>query len=428
VSGSRRASDVVNIGYVVNVIENAAERADTLRDAWTFATRVLIVTARLKEDAKGTRLEAYEDGGLTKVGTFQKFYDQSELREWINQALSVSSVAAAPGVFYVFREESEREAFLATRYRRHIAAPKLRRSDILFEQHRRMLEPLMSFMASRGRLPADDELPEASELRDTFGSVRKAFRVVQRVTGAEQWETVTLQRTEDLLVYLGLTRFDHRPRISQLPRPMQLDVKAFFRNYTSACAQADELLFSLGNRELLSAALASAPLGKTTGNGLYIHVSALHELPSVLRLFEGCARSYVGTVEGATLVKLHRAQPVVSYLTYPEFDRDPHPALASSLLVDLQTFRVHRRDYVSNSNPPILHRKELFVAPKHPLREKFARLTAQEERAGLLDSPESIGTRDGWTSLLSARGLALRGHRLVTAKQAPTQPSRPLSP
>ena len=45
----------------------------------------------------------FADGLLTSRGTFQKFFDQQELRNWIDQMLSVMSVPAAPGVFYVFR-------------------------------------------------------------------------------------------------------------------------------------------------------------------------------------------------------------------------------------------------------------------------------------------------------------------------------------
>ena len=43
----RQPADVVNLGYVVNVIEDREERAKTLRSAWTLATGVLIVSARL---------------------------------------------------------------------------------------------------------------------------------------------------------------------------------------------------------------------------------------------------------------------------------------------------------------------------------------------------------------------------------------------
>ena len=70
-------------------------------------------------------------------------------------------------------------------------------------------------------------------------------------------------------------------------------------------------------------------------------------------------------------------------------------------------------DYSASDNPPILHRKETFLPADHPLREKFARLTEQEERHGLLDDTATIGTSAGWEARLRKRGFTLRGHRLV---------------
>ena len=49
----------------------------------------------------------------------------------------------------------------------------------------------------------------------------------------------------------------------------------------------------------------------------------------------------------------------------------------------------------------------------HPLRAKFARLTQQEEKHGLLDDTAMIGTREGWQARLSESGFRLSGHRLV---------------
>jgi hypothetical protein len=49
------------------------------------------------------------------------------------------------------------------------------------------------------------------------------------------------------------------------------------------------------------------------------------------------------------------------------------------------------------------------------MREKFARLTTQEEKQGLLDDASEIGTREGWVKRLAERGFALKGHRLVRA-------------
>ena len=57
--------------------------------------------------------------------------------------------------------------------------------------------------------------------------------------------------------------------------------------------------------------------------------------------------------------------------------------------------------------------QEQIVGPDHPLRDKFARLTAQEEKHGLLDDASGIGTREGWARRLSERGFSLKGHRLV---------------
>jgi hypothetical protein len=71
----------------------------------------------------------------------------------------------------------------------------------------------------------------------------------------------------------------------------------------------------------------------------------------------------------------------------------------------------------SRGNPPILHRKESFLHAEHELHRKFARLTKQEEKAGLFEETATIGTREGWHARLAEKGYALRGHRLVKAAQ-----------
>jgi hypothetical protein len=53
-----------------------------------------------------------------------------------------------------------------------------------------------------------------------------------------------------------------------------------------------------------------------------------------------------------------------------------------------------------------------FLLPEHGPYPNFARLTAQEEKHGLLDDPSTIGTRDGWAARLNERGFVLKGHRL----------------
>lgn len=111
-------------------------------------------------------------------------------------------------------------------------------------------------------------------------------------------------------IYLALARFDRRPNFGQLPRVLQQDVKVFFKTYQQACSQADEILFSLGHRGVVDSACSQSSLGKLTPSALYVHVSALEALAPVLRAYEGCARGYLGHVEGANIVKLHRGDPL----------------------------------------------------------------------------------------------------------------------
>jgi DNA phosphorothioation-associated putative methyltransferase len=412
----RTPAEVVNLGYVVNVIEDAEERADVLRAAWTLARKVLVVAARLEIDVRQAPGVSLQDGFVTRLGTFQKLYHQDELRRWIDSVLGAPSVPAGPGIFYVFREEATRQAFLASRHHRRGSAPGVRHYDALFEQHKGLLQPLLDFLGAHGRLPQPEELVGAQALCEALGSIPRAFRVIKAVLDETQWDEVQQRRTEDLLVYLALSRFDRRPRLSDLPSALRYDMRAFFTSYQAACELADALLFSAGNTPSIHRLCQESKIGKLTPSALYVHESALPQLAPVLRIYEGCARAFIGSVEGANLIKLHRDSPRVSYLSYPEFDTDPHPRLQASLLVELQTFRVDLRRYEHSANPPVLHRKEEFVAPEHPLREKFARLTAQEERHGLYGSPERIGTRNGWEQVLQEQGVALRGHRVVARK------------
>lgn len=342
-----------------------------------------------------------------------KFYTQKELRKWINATLNVRSIPVAPGIFFVFRDESIREEYEASLYRRKTAAVHYRKSDEVFEGHKDLLQPLMGFFVERGRLPDEFELPDITQIQEAFGSVKQAFAIIKRVTGKEQWTQIEEYKSQDLLIYLALSRFSERPQLSKLPRELQLDIRSFFGTYKKACDTADKLLFSAGDMALIDEACKQATCGKLTREALYVHESALANLSPILRIYEGCARGYIGQVEAANIVKLNRHKPKVSYLSYPKFDKDPHPALAGSLVIDLRTFDVRYYDYSNSENPPILHRKEEFVSAEYPNRTKFESLTRQEEHCGLYENTHSIGTREGWNRILKEKRIHLNGHRLI---------------
>ena len=47
-------------------------------------------------------------------------------------------------------------------------------------------------------------------------------------------------------------------------------------------------------------------------------------LQPLLRIYEACGRAYLGEVEGANIIKIHRCSGKLSYLMYHDFDTDPH--------------------------------------------------------------------------------------------------------
>ena len=73
------ARGVVNLGYVLNVIEEPAERIATLREAYSLAERVLLVSTMVSGQETDAHSRPYRDGFLTKTNTFQKFYAPGEL-------------------------------------------------------------------------------------------------------------------------------------------------------------------------------------------------------------------------------------------------------------------------------------------------------------------------------------------------------------
>lgn len=373
----RTSAEIVNLGYVINVIPDPSERRDAVLDAWALTERALVVSARLNSELRAiSRGRPYGDGFITGHGTFQKFYGQGELRAWLDTILESETVAIAPGIFLAFKAEADANDFLmrTRRHRRH--AVRVSRSDRIYDEHRESIDALMEFFSERGRLPAHtEELDLQGRLKEAAGSLRRAWRVAVSVTPDTDWDTISAERRLDLLVDLALLKLNRRPTFTALPETTRYDVRGLIGSYKQATAEADQLLFSAGDSQVVARAADESPVGKRLPTSLYVHESAFQDLPHVLRVYEGCARWLVGEVDGANIVKLATDKPKVSYLEYPDFDRDPHPVLRRTTFVRIGALDIDERDYTGTANPPILHRKETLVADDYPTRHRFARLT-----------------------------------------------------
>lgn len=412
------SAQIVNLGYVINVIECQEERRAALIKAWELTQKVLLVSAQVLINDRNAGQVAYGDGIITKRNTFQKYFQQEELKTYIDRILGVDAVPVALGIYFVFRDAAQADSFRASRFHSRARTPRVRLPDKQFADYQTMLTPLMEFFTQRGRLPVRGELASESEILAEFRTFSSAFKVILQVTNPEDWDAIADKRSQDLLVYIGLTHFTGRPQARNLASPVKNDIKALLGSYKSACLLADRMLFSIGDLNFIAKCCQHSPVGKQRPHAFSVHVNYLHQLDPRLRLYEGCANRTIGRLDGATVIKFHTNIPKISYLFYPDFDTDPHPILQTCMQIDLRDLSVHYQDYDRVRNPPILHQKDQLVGSDYPNYEKFARLSQQEADWGLLDDKGAIGTLRGWQQCLEAHCATIANYRLYWRKDA----------
>lgn len=403
----RRTADVVNLGFVLNVIEDPAERAEALRRAYELAQQVLIVAVRVDKVPDGYAV--FSDGLLTGKSTFQKIYTQAEFRDYVEATLSCRAHIASLGIAYVFRSEEAEAQYLANcAFTRRLEY----RTDLIEQFSKSALAKRYIKLANKlGRAPSAHEFPSYPKLVEEFGSPQRLERLLLHLIDRTAFEGSRSQRREDILTYMAMLRLQgmRPPALGALPQSVQLDIKTLWASYSAAVQEGEKFLFSLGQPETVRAACVAASVGKKLPTDLYVHRSAEDELPSLLRVLLFAARRIVGEV-GYDLAKISTDGRAISFLRYENFDDDPHPALQQSIRVYLPRASYEIRSYAP-STAPILHRKETFVTPTYPGYELFRQLTESEDKLGLLSSVD-IGTRDRWENLLSARGLLIENHQI----------------
>jgi hypothetical protein len=167
------------------------------------------------------------------------------------------------------------------------------------------------------------------------------------------------------------------------------------------------------NRKVYTEAVAKLQYGKRLPSALYVFRPKTGDIP--LALAGTVRRAEIASLPDPSwnLLKLHTDQLALTFLSYPDFDTNPHPSLTEATKINLETGNVIHTDYRSRSNPPILHRKETFLPSSDPRVPLFSELTKQEETAGLFRDTSRIGLRIQWQTLLKRKGLVYDGHTLV---------------
>lgn len=401
-----RSAQCVNLGYVLNVIEDQHEREQTLRAAFELAEEVLVVSVRV-DQSLNSGID-FSDGLVTNSGSFQKIFTQSEFREYLQAVLGKKPYMASLGIAYVFKDEAVESAHIA-----QLSIAPTKRID-LYAQFSNSADGQSLLQVTRilGRLPLPSEFERYPELQLQFGSRSRIERLVTGLLNPRTLDEIKNLKRNNILMYFAMLRLRgiKPPPIRLLPPETQADLKSLWASYKCAIQEGEAFLFSLAQPELIREACNTASIGKRLPSDLYLHRSAEESLPVLLRLLLFAARQIVGDID-YNVLKIAMDGRSVSFLSYKDFDEDAHPPLVHSVRVHLPRASYSIRDYSSSESPPILHRKETLVDSLYPGYGTFAQLTLMEEENGLL-SQSDIGFLVPWQLLLEKNGIQIVGHSL----------------
>jgi DNA phosphorothioation-associated putative methyltransferase len=414
----RLTADVVNLGFVINVIEDPLERAEALRSAATLAQRVLVVSAMLHNSSNGGLM--YSDGVLSTRHTFQKYYSQEELRDYLEHALTLPVVMAAPGIALVFKDSEWEQRFLIGRTRKRgvatrllVATPRLQRVRRSAEHHairerrpsalqkkreelRPVLAQLWQLALELGRWPVSDEVPFLEEVNAKAGTLGRALRMVQRTSDFELLEAALRSRRDDVLLFLAMQQFSRRASYKHLDARLQRDIKCFFGTYGAANAAATALLQESGvPQHLLDACKEAASYGLgylTDDRSLQLHVSLVDRLPVVLRAYIGCGLVLWNETSAVHIVKVHIPTGKLSLLEFDDFDGQWLPRLRRRVKINLRRLNYQIFEYGTVENPsPLLYYKGRYINEEIPLYEKQLVFDDELARLGVAEDADEYG-------------------------------------
>jgi DNA phosphorothioation-associated putative methyltransferase len=442
-----RTADTVNLGFVINVIEDLDERVEALRRAYACANGVLAVAAMLASQQPPDG-RVHGDGYLTSRNTFQKYFTQVQLRDFIEHVLDESAIAVGPGVFFVFKDQNLEQHFLQRRYGARAAhalqgtwlrmarvprpprPPRERehkptREAAFIASHQSQLHALWWGHVELGRPPTPDELAaDVVEQLGAGGAWTKLCRIATSAFDSELRERAERQKHQDLLVFAALQTFGKRQPYRELHLSLQRDIRHHFGDYQTLQLTAKGLLLELSRPERLHDACVEASVRGLgwleDSHSLQLHTQLVPKLPALLRVYIACATVLIGDIGDYDLVKIHIRSGKVTLLQYEDFDGSPLPRLRQRVKVKLKELDLDLFEYGSAAYPsPLLYFKSRFINEECANYPEQVEFEAQCEMQGLLAGVDEPSAADFFANL-DARRWEVDGYRLVRSQCAPT--------
>lgn len=435
----KQPADIVNLGFVINVIENYQERLEALLGAYHLTRQILVVSAMLinQNAFKG---QTFNDGVITLRNTFQKYYSQTELKEFLSDTLETDAIPVAPGIFFIFKDQDAEQRFLLGRQRsqRNVlrltrrpsnpVLPKLSRNEKKYLRFKHLLDPLWRQTLELGRLPEKSEIDNPIELTQSFGTVGKALGFMLDQFDETVLDQARQPRIDDLLTYLALQTFSKRKAYKHMEPALQNDIKAFFGDYKNAQAGAQSVLFQIGKPELIASACLQASeqgLGYLDEDGaLHLHTGIVGQLPALLRIYMGCATLLYGDIEQSDLIKIHSQSGKLSLMRYDDFQNQALPRLIERVKINLreQTFDLYQ--YGEAYEPTYLYLKSRYINEEFP---NYAEQQSFDEHLQALELFDLSGhgpKPESFRDTLAQARWQINGFELIRSRNMPALDDR----
>ena len=416
----KESADIVNLGYVINVIEKPDERVTVISEAFSYAKQLLNVSALVGPNTYSSNVQPYGDGVLTSAGTFQKYFQPNELVELITQSTGSQPVPVAPGILFVFKDEALEQTFLARRISRrsHGSVRSYVRSvEELTETAQGQAERYWHYCLELGRPVEKDEIDGCDDLFAALPSIKQLFEVIAKTKEEAPFDEARSRRRDELLVDFSLAQFGKRVFFKYFENSLKRDIRFHFGTYSHAVEQASELLYSISDIDALLAACVDA---SDSGVGfllddhsLQLHKALIERLSPILRVYIGCAGILYGDWTRSDLVKVHIQSGKVSFMGYDDFDGRPVPELLERIKVKMWERRVDFFYYVEQYAPTPLFMKSLFIDETFDCYEEQSMFDKALMKTRLFDFMRDRVTKAQFYDALEQARLCVRGYELA---------------
>ena len=439
-NAEKKTADIVNLGFVINVIEVPEERHLVLASAYELASEILVVSAML-ENANARGGLPFRDGVRTSRNTFQKYFSQGELAAYIESVLRTEPVPIAPGIFYAFKTDAAKADFLVRKSVKR-SRPRIQRTKRplnslkteprapanlrKYENNKDIFEKLWSTWLDFGRKPKPSEIDNLNDIRRFLGSYPAALRILESIKneeGAVALERAEQARRDDLIVQFAELRFFRSAPPRPMPDRLKEDVRYFFGTLANALATGeDRLVQVLDTNAILSACIEASEKGLGwlhEDRSLQLHTELIPRLPPVLRIYITCASSLFGDPSSADLVKIHIRSGKLSLMSYDDFFGKAIPKMLIRTKINLKNQRIEVYQYGDEFASPNLYLKSRYMHEDQKSYAEQSRFDEELEQLGVGDfSGFGPPDRDFQNALLDKR-WAIEGHSLTRSTEIP---------